>query len=98
MGLTASYSEALRTWPWLRNKIALPCDCHNILAPNGLMVLTHLFDFHLIKQQDWTLTMLVEWVKRSEPQSSPKVNRTRPGARFNADDEIRAHGLGVRLQ
>jgi len=67
VGAPASYVTIEATWPWLKNHVAVPCECH-IVHPSVLVTLCHIFDRHVTDLKDWSLSELVEWATRKQAQ------------------------------
>jgi hypothetical protein len=68
-GLPASYRSLEQTWPWLKNRVEVPCGCE-VVHPTALITLCHLFDRHVTDLKDWSLSELVEWTTRTQARQS----------------------------
>jgi hypothetical protein len=69
---------------WLLENVPRPCACSSLWVPRKMRikdVITHLFDYHVMEQKDWTLVQLVAWVKRIEDDFDPP-----PASRSVLDD------------
>lgn len=69
---------------WLLYNISRPCNCASLWVPRKMRikdVITHIFDYHVMEQKDWTLERLVRWVKRVEDDFDPP-----PASRDIRDD------------
>jgi hypothetical protein len=59
---------------WVLQNVQRPCNCCRLWIPRKLRVkdvITHLFDYHIMAQKDWTLEQLVMWVKQVENDFDP---------------------------
>jgi hypothetical protein len=63
------YTLLRKYWPWILNTTAnRPCTCFYRDKFNGYQeIITHLFDYHVMKIKDWTFDRLVDWVRSVEP-------------------------------
>jgi hypothetical protein len=69
---------------WLLENVPRPCNCFSLWVPRKMRikdVITHLFDYHVMAQKDWTLEQLVMWVKQVEDDFDPP-----PASRSIFDD------------
>jgi hypothetical protein len=69
---------------WVLQNVQRPCDCWRLWIPRKMRVkdvITHIFDYHVMAQKDWTLEQLVAWVKRVEHNFDPP-----PASRNRLDD------------
>jgi hypothetical protein len=64
-GVPASYVTIEATWPWLKNRVEVPCGCR-IVHPSVLVTLCHLYDRHVTDLKDWSSSELVEWATRKQ--------------------------------
>jgi hypothetical protein len=59
---------------WVLRVVRRPCTCWVISVPREMRIkdtIAHLFDVHVMKKKNWTLTQLVAWVQTWEP---PEIN------------------------
>jgi hypothetical protein len=56
--------------PWLIRVVMRPCECQREFPREMRIkdVIAHLFDFHVMEKQNWSVDQLVEWVQRWEPR------------------------------
>jgi hypothetical protein len=69
---------------WVLQNVQRPCDCWRLWIPRKMRVkdvITHIFDYHIMAQKNWTLEQLVAWVKRVEHNFDPP-----PASRNRLDD------------
>jgi hypothetical protein len=63
---------AERVWgKWLLLVVMRPCECWNLRVPREMRIkdiIAHLFDIHVMKKKNWTLSQLVAWVQTWEPK------------------------------
>lgn len=55
---------------WVLRVVMRTCDCAPLQVPRAMRIkdiITHLFDYHVMEKQDWTLDQLVAWVEKWEP-------------------------------
>ena len=56
---------------WVLNISKRPCDCWRFWIARELRIkdiITHVFDYHIMKRKNWTLEQLVAWVQTVEPE------------------------------
>jgi hypothetical protein len=74
-----------RIWgDWVLQNVSRPCRCSSLWVPRKMRikdVITHIFDYHVMAQKDWTLEQLVMWVKQVEHGFDPP-----PASRDIRDD------------
>ena len=56
-------ADAKRKWPWLAQKVPLPCTCKGLITPNAVLVLQHLYDTHVCDRRDWKPQRLENWAR-----------------------------------
>jgi hypothetical protein len=56
-------ADAKRKWPWLAQKVPLPCTCKGLVTPNAVLVLQHLYDTHVVDRRDWQPQRLENWAR-----------------------------------
>ena len=75
-------------------------------TPTYRDVIQHLWEYHFLRPEfsgksEWELDAICDWIEEQEEfarlpvKKTQKVNRPRPAIKFDAEDTIRAHGLGV---
>lgn len=67
---------------WVLTEVRRPCDCWRYRVPREMRIkdiVAHLFDYHVMAKQNWTLEQLVAWVRTVEP------NDIAPQASVNPD-------------
>lgn len=89
---------AASTYPWIRTHVGkLPCDCHEatIMGPGGACapreyverdvwnVVTHLFNYHVMTEGDWSVGDIADWLDKVDP-SNQVVNNDSPVANETA--------------
>lgn len=80
---------------WVLRVVARPCDCWIFRMPRKMRikdVIAHLFDVHVMKKKNWTLSQLVAWVQTWEPvEISPKrvANALPPGKAISLELLVR---------
>ncbi len=61
---------------WVLRVVMRPCDCWFLRVPRKMRIkdiIAHLFDFHVMKKENWTLNQLVAWVRTWEPEEIPTM-------------------------
>jgi hypothetical protein len=56
---------------WVLRVVMRPCECWMFRVPRQMRIkdiITHLFDFHVMKKKNWTLERLAAWVQTWEPK------------------------------
>lgn len=56
-------------WPWVSVRVLYPCSCCPGRADSVDVIITHLFDYHVIDQSDWTIEQLADWVESVDKTS-----------------------------
>jgi hypothetical protein len=58
---------------WVLTEVRRPCNCWLFRVPREMRIkdiIAHLFDYHVMAKQNWTLEQLVAWVRTVEPDNS----------------------------
>lgn len=91
-------------WRWTKMPFrgTLPCGCarthrrgiNPYYTPTYRDVTQHLWQYHLLRpgfsgKSEWELDAICDWIEEQEEFAR------RPAIKFDAEDTIRAHGLGV---
>jgi hypothetical protein len=61
---------------WVLRVVMRPCECWALRVPREMRIkdiIAHLFDFHVMKKENWTLDQLAAWVQTWEPK---EISRT----------------------
>ena len=66
---------------WTLEVVKRPCKCFFLFVPRKMRVkdvIAHVFDYHVVRQKNWSLEQLVDWVRTVEPNEPAKPQPEAP--------------------
>ena len=61
---------------WVLATVRRPCQCWRFWVPREMRIkdiIAHLFDYHVMARENWTLEQLVAWVETVEPTNNSSL-------------------------